>query len=120
MAIELQAKQAPMTQVELSNLKCVFPDHTIMVVTSSHSLLAIQKSCAQDELQPNIPHPTVCIQSRVTHKSWELMQLHLTGPQQELPLLPQFPCTQGFHITELMLKGCPFHCLALPASTTFR
>lgn len=36
-------------------------------------------------------------------------------PQQELPLLPQFPerpCTQGFHITELMIKGCPFHCLA--------
>lgn len=70
MAIELQAKQAPMTQLEWSNLKCVFPDHSIMVVTSSNSLLTIQKSCVQVQLQPSIPHPTVCISSRVTLRSW--------------------------------------------------
>lgn len=65
-------------------------------------------------------HPSPHSLYLISCYSQELMQLHLTRPEQELPLLPQLPCTQGFHITELMIKGCPFYCLALPASSTFR
>lgn len=111
------SKEAPVTQVELSNPKCAFPDHSCSVSCLwLHQIVfePSKKAVSKFSSSPT-PFTQICVSSCVTYRSWELMQLHLIRPQQELlalqaPLLPQFtkrPCTQGFHITELMIKGMP-------------
>lgn len=101
-----------MTQVELSNLNCVFR-------SQQHGCDIIKFSSNHPEKLCPGPAPASFTQQFVSH----LMLLtgaggwcSCTWPDLSRscwlfsPLLPQFterPFTQGFHITELMIKGMP-------------